>query len=368
MLITLIFLFSFVNGNLSITTNPPLDKILLPEIFLSTTMDTGFAFYTDVLRIDTTTSIWVLNSEMDTIKEPVLDAMSIKLKDSLSYIGISYLSPIMDTSHTIFFSFSTKTSNHKFLKNYYLGGIKMGKKQKHLTLLVFYTNPSIYLFGINTRIGRWKFSLSPVLYHNSSIITNSSATFSTGKFKSGLFIISYPNSTLFGPVFGIRTQNLKATIKTPFTYRKILLDFNLKYRNLSFIALSKMLYNTTKDTLTHFQLFRASYSSKLINIDTWYKKLQKSEIYGADFVLTPTTWLYTGYTILKDTLSMDLYPILGLKASFYDGELKNHTFLEFKNFRELYYGVEFLLFRNLILRIKKNNYTDFIGIFVRLLN
>ncbi len=362
-------IFSFFQGNLTSTLNTHMYNLLFPEFFMNTIMDTNFSFYNDVMELDTITYIWRLNPKMDSTKVPLLDVMSIKLKDTISYIGASYISPVKDTLHRVFFSFSTKTSSHKFLKNYYLAGLKAGNPQKHIRFFVFHAPNSLYLGGINARISPWKLLISPALLNDSSTFFNSSVTYQTENFGGGVFGIYSKKSSFFGPVLKIKTSNLKGSIKIPLGGNRALLgDIHLKYKNLLLIADAHMLYNTSVDTLMYSQFLRTLYSSKVLNADIWYKKIEDEISYGNSFILKPANWLHAGYFIEKDVHSVDLIPIMELNISMYNGELVNHTFWEFDNFTYLYYGVEFLLFKNLILRLRKNKYGKFAGIFVRLLN
>lgn len=255
------------------------------------------------------------------------------------------------------------------MKNYYLAGLKAGKPQKNIRFFVFHAPNSLYLGGINARISPWKLLISPALLNDSSTFFNSSVTYQTGNFGGGVFGIYSKKSSFLGPVLKMRISNLEGSVKIPLGVNRALLgDIHLKYKNLLLIADAHILYNTSEDTLMYYQFSRALYSSKVLNADIWYKKIEDETSYGNSFILKPANWLHAGYFIEKSTHSVDLIPIMELNISMYNGELVNHTFWEFDNFTYLYYGVEFLLFKNLILRVRKNKYGNFVGIFVRLLN
>lgn len=367
----ILILLSFWEGLTGITSVSPIHNLLFPETFMHVLMDTGFSFYNEILIIDTLNYTWTINPNIDTLKVPLLDVMSIKHKDSASYIGLSYASPIMDTFHTVFLSYNTEAINHRFTKQNYLIGGQTGSKTSHLKLALFHRRPSCYTSYLNTKISRMGFSVNGALSFHRMAYINAYIYRSLSYFNAGVFGIYTQKSTVLGPLLGVKTKNINVTLKIPiknFARMPVLGNINLLYRHFVFLTLSEMLYDFKKDTIVHLFLCKALYTSKIFNGDIYYKKLSHSQTYGGDFSIHLNQYLRVGVFLQNRDTAFYMIPFLGLSHSLYSGELVTQLLMAYNDLKYLYYGVEFSLFRNLIIRVRKNKYGDFIGIFVRLLN
>ncbi len=367
----ILILLGFWEGHKGITSVSPIHDLLFPETFMHVLMDTGFSFYNEILIVDTLNYTWTINPNIDTLKVPLVDVMSIKHKNSASYIGLSYASPVIDTFHTVFLSYNTEAINHRFTKQNYLIGGQINNKTSHLTLALFHRNPSCFTSYLDTKISRWVFSANSALSFHSMAYINTYISRSLSYFKTGVFGIYTQESTFLGPLLGVKTRNINVTLKMPIknsAKMPVLGNINLLYRHFVFLTLSEMLYDFKKDTIVHLFLCKALYTSKTFNGDIYYKKVSNSQTYGGNFNVHPNQYLRVGVFLQNKDTAFHMIPFLGMSHTLYRGELVIQLLMAYDDLKYLHYGVEFLLFRNLIIRVSKNKYGDFIGIFVRLLN
>ncbi len=368
MIYALFILLSFMSGNIESTMLPDITPELFPETFYSVVIDTNSLFYTESVHLDSLSGNWSVSPYIDTLKAPVLEAMSIKQKDTLSYIGINFTSPTFDTSHILFIQLDAKSEMHKILASNYLAGFNIRKNTIKFGSSFLHLVPSVYF-------ARLQFQSNPILFitetalSNNHWYTNSKLAYRRRNLQAGFFATGFKKLNHIGPFLGIQTKKIGIDARIPLTnYTYPFIRLRALYKNVKIFAGQQPVYNMNVNTLEKMDIFNLTYSSNNVYISSWYKSLNEEKHMGTSFLLTPMRWFQTGYILQKDTLKTSTSFIVTSRLSLYKGELINSINLTYHNFNSLYYSVEFLLFKNLLLSIKKNEHGDFIGVFVRLIN
>ncbi len=323
--------------------------------------------YSTLFYPDTITGNWKITDSIFLLQKPVLEAMSIKQRDSLSHISLDFISPIVDTFNRIFLSGTLKGTRMSYNTSYSMG-YSFRKNYLHVLSLLFRTSQKEYLSLSDLKLDR--FSLrEETLWRDTLKFLKLSATYGSGNLRlggfywksrkkscgiKGSFYGNYISSNLYFPLPSPNTIYFNALLKMPHAYLYLTND---------------LAYDCNRDSSFTYQKALLSIYPNNLEIKLWGYKGISDTVLGGYFHLNPASPIGGGFYLITD-LQGEKHTALIITSqnTLYNGELQYSVVLSFKNMRYIYYSVEILLFKNLVIRKIKTENGDFVGIFVRLVN
>ncbi len=358
-LILVSFFYGITGKNITLYL-PYFESNTFHSFILEDNLSYSLLFKPDILR-----GIWTLNDSSMITKVPVLDASSLKQRDSSNLITISFVTPVVNTSHKIMIEASSYGNNT--YNTHYAATYAFSYKSLKAQTFLLRTSTDYYLNSTTLSSSRLLFETENVLKNRLKLSKNR-ALYGKSTLKIGAFYWQNPDA-YYGITGILKYKRILANIYISIT-DPVKPFYNAWFRH-SFLNLyieRDLKYDINYDTTRINNRGILTLTPDGLYTAIWINSGMNDTTYGLAFLLEPSPLLNGGFILSNSQNTSHASLILSSEQSFYNGELQLSLLLKFKNMKYLYYSVEILLFRNLVLRKLKSENGDFIGIFVRLIN
>ncbi len=321
-------------------------------------------FYNTIFRPDTISGEWTISDTALITKVPILAASSLKQKDSASFISIDFITPVFDTFNRVFLSLNANNKETSYKALSAIGYVR-GIHNKRVLTLFFKTTDKSYANFTTLRMKQFNMK-SETLWKNKLRFSKNDFIFKSGIFKIGLFHWNM-HDTYYGITSGIKNTYVSFNMHLPINVQKPFYTLLVKAPPL-YISLKKDLkYALQSENSLLEKREIVGIRTKHLSANLWGIEAPDT-LYGFSFMTHLSTLISGGFNAISTKNAHHASMILCSSHSFYNNELQYTLRIHFHDMRYIYYSVEILLFKNLVIRKFKLENGDFIGIFIRLVN